>query len=179
LAALCAAHAPVRATPPSPPLRAERECAALLPRPLEQALGRRFPAAAVLTLEQLDPTEKSLFTQQEGPRCPGVVHLDFFGDRTDTYGIVIVTGDGDSRRALLVLASRRRTALPWQLQTLESFSDPGLPTLTREQPGLYEDVYGEKTIRARGEALLLVGWESWAILYAWTGKTIDKVWLAD
>lgn len=43
----------------------------------------------------------------------------------------------------------------------------------------YQNVYGDKSIHAKGEALVWVQGSAVVILYAWTGKDIDKVWLRD
>jgi hypothetical protein len=53
------------------------------------------------------------------------------------------------------------------------------PVVWREGPGKYRDVYGEKTIRATHSVVVLAEYESWAILYAWTGKGIEKIWISD
>jgi RHS repeat-associated protein len=48
-----------------------------------------------------------------------------------------------------------------------------------QPPGEYRDVYGKKEIRATRPVIVFAGYESWAIVYAWTGKHIAKVWIAD
>lgn len=35
------------------------------------------------------------------------------------------------------------------------------------------------TIRARHQVIVFCGYESWAILYAWTGKEVVKTWISD
>jgi hypothetical protein len=48
-----------------------------------------------------------------------------------------------------------------------------------EKPGKYDDVYGEKTLNATRPVVVLCGYNSWAIVYAWTGKKVEKVWISD
>ena len=161
------------------PIEVASECSGLLPLTLLKQLQPLYPGSNVLNLDQLESRDRTLFTKAEGRRCPGVVRLDFFGNGQETYGIVLVSGSGESRRARVLLATRKNGASPWRIENLEVMDDPGLPTISKDKPGAHEDVYGAKSVNARGESLVLVGWESWAILYAWTGQKVDKVWLAD
>jgi hypothetical protein len=64
------------------------------------------------------------------------------------------------------------------LDTGESES-PLVPALWSAAPGEYQDVYGEKKIRASRPVIVFCRYEAWAILYAWTGKTVTKIQLAD
>jgi len=66
----------------------------------------------------------------------------------------------------------------WQTRSLDS-ADASVPVVWTEGPGKYRDVHGEKTIRATHPVVVFVGYGGWAIVYAWTGKGIDKVWIAD
>ena len=49
----------------------------------------------------------------------------------------------------------------------------------REGPGKYDDLDGKKTIRATKSTIVFTGYGSWSILYAWTGKEVEKVQLSD
>ncbi len=167
------------ATALAAPVRATKECSFLLPESLAESLGRVHPGAKVLTLDQLHRRERRLFKKEEGRRCPGVVHLDFFGDHREAYGVVLVTGASQRRRLRLIVASRTSQAPAWNIETLEAMKDPSLATLAKRRPGVYEDLRRKEKIEANAEALVWVRWDSWAILYAWTGQKIDKIWLSD
>ena len=167
------------ATALAAPVRAAKECSFLLPESLAESLGRLHPGAKVLTLDQLHRRERRLFKKEEGRRCPGIVHLDFFGDHRDAYGVVLVTGAGQGRRLRLIVASRTEQASAWNIETLDTQKGPSLATVAKKAPGVYEDIHRKKKIDANAEALVWVGWERWAILYAWTGQKIDKIWLSD
>ncbi|MGA9594450.1 MAG: hypothetical protein WBS18_15230, partial [Candidatus Acidiferrales bacterium] len=54
-----------------------------------------------------------------------------------------------------------------------------VPVVWSQPPGEYRDVYGKKTIRATNQVIVFCGYESWAILYAWTGKEVEKIWISD
>jgi hypothetical protein len=162
------------------PIRADEECANLFPADLAGSLGRTFAGAHVLTLGELDAEARAAFEKSEGHRCPGIAHVDFFGNKTEAYGILLITGSGQQTRAHLLLASRKGTSSPWKIRTLETGGGPSdLPFLGKTTPGEYEDVYGDKTIQAKGEALVWVQGNVVVIVYAWTGKDVDKVWLRD
>jgi len=49
----------------------------------------------------------------------------------------------------------------------------------REPPGKYDDLYGKKKIRATGPVIVFCGLESWEVVFAWTGKEVEKVQLSD
>ena len=84
-------------------------------------------------------------------------------------------GDNPKRKAELVVA--RQVGESWEIRSLETTDET--PVVWREGPGRYSAVYGEKTIRAAYPVIVLCGYESWAILYAWTDKGVEKVWISD
>ena len=49
----------------------------------------------------------------------------------------------------------------------------------REGPGKYDDLYGKKTLRAKGPVIVFSGLESWEIVFAWMGKEVEKVQISD
>lgn len=54
-----------------------------------------------------------------------------------------------------------------------------VPVVWTEKPGKYDDVYGQKTLNADRPVVVLCGYESWAILYAWTGSKVERIWISD
>ena len=65
----------------------------------------------------------------------------------------------------------------WEFRSVDTTD--GTPVVWHEGAGKYSDVYGEKTIQATHQVIVLCGYESWAILYAWTGTEIQKIWISD
>ena len=57
----------------------------------------------------------------------------------------------------------------------------GAVAVWREGPGKYEGMYEEegKPIRAKNPVILISDYGSFIILYAWTGKEVEKIWLSD
>ncbi len=151
-----------------------RNGCALRPGLLEE-ISKRYSHAKVLALEDLDERDRNLFQKEHTGQCPGVVKLDFYGDGKLTWGVVLLTGEQPKRKARLVIA--REIADSWEIRLIETTD--GTPVVWIEGPGKYEDVYGQKTLRAAHPVIVFCGYESWAILYAWTGSAVDKVWLSD
>ena len=56
----------------------------------------------------------------------------------------------------------------WETTLLDKAED-SVPVVWSESPGEYEGVYHEKKIRALKPVIVLCGYSSWAIVYAWTG----------
>jgi hypothetical protein len=113
-----------------------------------------------------------------GESCPGLVQVDFYGDAKPTWAIVLFGADSKSVNgvtAVLVLAHKPETN--WKIKTVETTN--GIPVVWKENPGKYTGLYQEKTIRASNPVIIFCGYESWAVLYAWTGSRITKTWLSD
>jgi hypothetical protein len=150
-----------------------KEC--MLPTGLHEEIAKRYSHAKLVVLSDLDEHDKNLFQKEHAGQCPGLVRLDFYGDGKPTWAIVLTTGENLNRKAQLVVA--RKTAAQWELRVFETTD--GTPVVWSQEPGKYHDVYGKKTVRAAHPVVVFCGYESWAILYAWNGSGIEKVWLSD
>jgi hypothetical protein len=146
-----------------------------LPPGLQTEASRRHPGTRPISRDDLDKHDRELFQKEHGARCPGLVSVDFYGDGKPTWALVLVSENGPKRKVELVVA--HKVADRWEIRCLETTD--GAPVVWREGPGKYNDVYGEKTIRAAHPVIVLRGYESWAILYAWTGEKVEKVWISD
>jgi len=150
-----------------------KECT--LPAGLHEEIAKKYSHAKLLGLSDLDEHDKNLFQKEHLGQCPGLVKLDFYGNGKPTWALVLTIGERLNRKAQLVVA--RRIAAGWELRLIETTD--GTPVVWRQGPGKYQDVYGGKTVLAAHPVVVFCGYESWAILYAWTGSGIDKVWLSD
>jgi hypothetical protein len=143
------------------------------PKPaLARALSRAVSAWQVVTTPVLDSGDRASFEKDHPGACPGMVELNFFGDALPTTVLSVVNGT----KAKLVLA-RQRSPDRWSIQTLEE-SD-GRPVVWVEKRGVFSDVHGEKKLTVVREGVVWCGYGSWAILYAWVGNRVEKIWLAD
>jgi hypothetical protein len=66
----------------------------------------------------------------------------------------------------------------WEMSHLGT-GGPNAPVVWRQPPGKYQDVYGNKSIRATRPVIVFCQYESWAVLYAWSGNGVTKIWLSD
>ena len=153
---------------------ADRAC--VLPTGLAKPISERYQGARVITISDLSEYYRKLFQKDHGTRCPGLVKVDFYGDGQPTWAIVLLSGDPQDGNTRLLVA--HQVGNSWRINSLDTASKAA-PVVWRERPGTYRDVYGEKTVRAVNEAIVFGEYESWAILYAWTGKDVKKIWIRD
>ncbi|HUI39132.1 MAG TPA: hypothetical protein VLY22_00755 [Candidatus Nitrosotalea sp.] len=157
----------IAAPPPDP---------CVLPDALQREIARQYPGAKVVELSDLEAEDRTLFEGDHGKACPGLVKVDFYGDRKPTLALVLIGKTAAPNDAELVIA--RQTDGKWKATLLET-AKSSLPVVWSDSPGTYTDVYGNKKIRARRPVIVFCGYGSWAILYAWTSNKVEKIWLAD
>lgn len=146
-----------------------------LPAGLGEEISKNYANTKLVSLADLDEHDKKLFQKEHGNKCPGLVKVDFYGDGRPTWALVLIAGENPKRRAQLIVA--HQTVSGWETRSLETTD--GTPVIWRLNPGKYTDVYGTKTLVATYPAIVFCGYDSWAILYAWNGKSAEKVWLSD
>jgi len=147
-----------------------------LPKDLHHEVASKYPGRTIVTLSDLSEAYKKLFQKDHGGDCPGLVKVDFYGDGKPTLALALTTKNVAQGKTELVLA--HQIGADWKTITLETTDGP-TPVVWSEKPGEYKDVYGEKKIRATRPAIVFCGYESWAILYAWTNNRVVKIWLSD
>lgn len=148
-----------------------------LPPGLPDEISKKYPGARVVTLADLNEYNRKLFKKGHGTRCPGLVKVNFYGDGKPTWALVLIAGEGPKQKAELVVA--RQLSDGWELRSLETTDTAPVPVVWRQGPGKYDGMSEPKTIRATNPVIVLCGYESWAILYAWTGKEVEKTWISD
>jgi len=158
----------------SPATSPAEPCA--IPAGLREEISRKYPNARVVNLADLDEGDRKLFQHDHGTQCPGIVKVDFYGDGRPAWALVLILGIGSKMKADLVMA--HQVGDSWETNLLES-ADASVPVVWSEGPGKYRDVYGEKTIRATHPVVVFYGYSTWAIVYAWTARGVEKVWIRD
>lgn len=146
------------------------------PPGLHDEISKKYPGTSLVNLRDLSDYDRKLFQKDHASRCPGMVKADFYGDGKPTWALVLISGIGSKSKAELVVA--HQLDKEWETRLLDSAPE-SVPVVWSEGPGKYNDVYGEKTIRATHPVFIFVGYGGWAIVYAWTGRAIDKVWIED
>ncbi len=150
--------------------------ACTLPQGLDSKIAAKFPGAHLVSLADLDDYKKKLYKKDHGSRCPGLLRVNFYGDGKATWALVLISGENPKRKAELIVA--RQLDGEWDIRSLETTD--GTPVVWREGPGKYEGLYeGDKTIHATNPVIVFCGYGSWAIVYSWNGKEVEKVWVSD
>jgi hypothetical protein len=147
-----------------------------LPKGVQRKIANKYPGAKIVSLSDLTEDNKGLFQKDHGDTCPGIAKVDFYGDHKPTLAIVLISGDGAKQKAELVVAHQAGTT--WTIASLE-IAKSSVPVVWSQEPGSYQDVYGEKTIRATRPVIVFGEYYGWIILYSWTGRNVDKIWLID
>ncbi|SRR5216684_2211156 len=146
------------------------------PPDLRDELLKKYPGTRVVSVEDLSEYRRKLFQKDHGARCPGLVKVNFYGDGKLTWAFVLISGENPNRKAQLVVA--HQVDGTWETRLLSTTD--GTPVVWRDGPGKYEGLYyEEKTIRAQWPVIVFCGLESWAVVFAWTGKAVEKVQISD
>jgi hypothetical protein len=155
---------------------AQSQSGCALPDGLSHLIASKYPSAHVVSLSDLDQDDKTLFQKEHGSSCPGLSRVDFYGDGKPTFALVLLRPNG-GQKAEFVVAHQIQGQ--WQTLLVDTADASTVPVVWSEKPGKYADVYGQKTLNATRPVVVLCGYESWAILYAWTGKQVEKIWISD
>jgi len=147
-----------------------------LPQSLQREVMNKYPAARLVTLRDLADDDRELFQREHGNDCPGLVGVDFYGDGKPTFALVLIVKTNAKVNAELVVA--HEVAEKWEIVLFDK-ADSSVPVVWRQGPGEYHDVYGDKRVQATKPVIVFCGYNAWAILYAWTGNKVDKIWLRD
>ena len=149
-------------------------CRRVLPQQLEEAIKRDHPGWEIVTLRHLPDWRQMEYEKQRETSCPGVAKVNFYGDGRLAYALSLIKQSGTENAGLL-LAQLDKSGR-W---TLTMLWEVGCACEPKTEPaGEYKDVYGEKTIRSKGEVIVLdLG--SVARLFAWTGDKIDSIHIKD
>lgn len=149
-----------------------------IPPNLQHEIDKKYPTAKLVSTSDLEDTDRKLFQGDHGDACPGLVKVDFYGDRKPTLALVLVLKSGGNERTELIVA--RYTPEGWKVTPLDTGGpSPYAPVVWTQPPGEYLDVHGQTKIRATRPVIVFCKYESWAILYAWTGNKVSKIWLSD
>lgn len=143
-----------------------------LPQDLQSEITRKYPGRKLVTLSDLQEDDRASFQKDHSDSCPGLVKVDFYGDDKPTFAMVLITKDNSE----LVVA--HWVGETWRTTVLGT-GGPNIPVVWSLPPGEYTDVNGTKTIRASRSVIVFLEYESWGILYAWTGNAVRKIWIAD
>jgi hypothetical protein len=142
---------------------------------LRGEISKKYPDAKLVRLADLTEYKRKLFQKDHGAHCPGLTRVNFYGDGKPTWAFVLISGENPNRKAELLVARELKES--WEIRSLQVTD--GTPVVWREGPGKYDDLYEKKTVRAGYPVIVFCGLESWAVVYAWNGKEVEKIQLSD
>lgn len=145
------------------------------PPDLRSQISKNYPDTHLVTLADLDEYDQKLFRKDHKSQCPGLVKVDFYGDGKPTYALGLIAGENPKRRAELIVA--HQLAEGWEIRSLDVTD--GTPVVWRDHLGKYEGMSEPNTIRAKNPVIVFCGLESWAVVYAWNGKEVEKLQVSD
>ena len=145
------------------------------PPGLQAELSKKYPGTRVVSLADLSQEDRRLFQKDHGKRCPGLARVNFYGDGKPTWAVVLILGENPKRKAQLVVA--RQMGDNWETRSLDTTD--GTPVVWREGPGKYDGIAEPNTIQAENPVIAFCGYGSWEVLYAWTGKEVQKLQVSD
>ena len=149
-----------------------------LPKDLQVVVARKYPGSEVVKLSDLNEDDRSFFREDHGDTCPGLAKVDFYGDGKPTFAMALLTKNEQKEKYKTKLVLARRMARGWETTLLDATDGP-VPVVWGEEKGVFKDVYGRKEIHANHAVIVFCGYESWAIVYAWTNHKVDKIWIRD
>lgn len=147
-----------------------------LPQDLQREIATKYPGAKLVSLSDLSDDNKAYFKKDHGDACPGLVNIDFYGDRKPTLALALISGAGADEKSQLVVA--HQVGKDWNIASVET-AKSAIPVVWSQGPGTYRDVYGDKQIRATRPVIVFGEYGGWIVLYSWTGTKVDKIWLID
>lgn len=146
-----------------------------LAQSLQREIAKKYPGARVVTQSDLARDDLEFYRHDHGNACPGLAKADFFGDGKPALAVVLITRT--KKDSQLIIA--REAGTGWTIQPLDTGGGGPIPVVWSQPPAKYTDVDNGKILRAVHPAFVFCGYEGWAIVYAWTGKKVDKVWIMD
>lgn len=156
------------------PVEAADVLACALPTALQSEVSARYPGMRVASLADLGADDRDLFLKEHGHDCPGIASLTFYGDGRPTLAIELL--GSKSNRATLIVARQSRDK--WTVTQLDTSDGPS-PVVWDDPPGEYVDVESGNRVKSARPVLVWCQFDAWAIVYAWTGSTVEKAWIRD
>jgi len=156
-------------------------CGGALPDSLRKAITVQYPDRKIVTLDMLTVIAEKIYLKDHKTGCPGVARVDFYGDRSEMYALVLTKEVKDTYISSLILGQRQRNR-EWRFSVIEPDVQDAPPVVFTLPPGEFVGTTSQqeqRTLASKHEAIVFVGYESWSIVYVWTGDKVEKLWLSD
>lgn len=150
-------------------------CKEALPKPLASLISVRFHQWKIMSDEWLGGYEE--YYRKERPTgCPGVVGLDLYGNGKRVFAISILRESTKGLKSKLLLAEQDKSKT-WVVKTL--WNDECDCVVMSVPPGEDTDVGRGHRIAGVGEGIVFLKYEAYAIVFRWTGKKVEHVYVMD
>ena len=111
-------------------------------------------------------------------KCPGIAKAKFYGDDRIVYGLSLFRESEPEVKSVLLLAEKTRGG-QWEIVQLLGEANGCACPVVAAPAGEYPNVYGQKILHSKGEGLMHVQYEAWAIVFAWMGSKIEQTHIRD
>jgi hypothetical protein len=152
-----------------------RNGACEMPKDLQAEVTRKYPGTSLVTLSDLDDTNKESFQKEHKDECPGLVKVDFYGDGKPTLALALIANSVQGAKVELIVA--RQVVDNWKMTMLASV-DGAAAAIWSEGPGEYVDMCRNGKIRSTRPVIIFCRNYKWMVLYAWKGNRVVKFSLA-
>lgn len=152
------------------------ECTAVLPKSVENLMRKTFRQWEIVSEKLLGGLPPD-YRKERPTGCPGVLRLDLYGDGRPVFAILIMREIQNGWQTKLLLAEQE-SHKKWKLQTIWEANDVD-GVLLPVPPGEDSDIWRDVTIRGTGEGILYIKYEAYAIVFRWTGQSIEHVYVMD
>ena len=163
--------------------QANDACPHALPAPLLEILKTEYPDWKLVDLEDLGSEgadfyrkDADVYPEKNPTGCPGAARVDLYGDGQHAYALVLKRESNNRVKSKLLLSEIDKSK-KWVSRTL--MDDECVCAVRTIPPGEHTDVIKGNTIKSRGEAILYIKYEAYAIVFAWTGQKIERVYVQD
>jgi hypothetical protein len=158
-----------------PTLAEAQNGACQMPKDLQAEVTRTYPGTSLVTLSDLDDTNRESFQKEHKNECPGLVKVDFYGDGKPTLALAVISKSAQEGRVELIVA--HQVGSNWTTTLLASADGPAAAVWS-ESPGEYQDMCRNHKIRSTRPVIIFCRNYEWMILYAWKGNRVIKFSLA-
>jgi hypothetical protein len=140
------------------------ECASSPPASVLHEISLRLPHWRIVTVADLSPDDRQLWSEHHPGECPGFVEGRFTGSRNSSFAVTVIREGEHGLEQMLVLGEPARSS--YRLRTLSGASQAAVPNvLLRFPPGQYRDAMRQRSMRCRFDAIAYLKLEASGSLY--------------
>ena len=149
-----------------------------LPVAAQKVLSQHFTGWKVVTVSDLTPDDKQIWSETYGDACPGIVEGNFTGKGRRQFGVTLIRRDNSRIRQALVLLNP--TDRVYVDKVLLEPSDATIPNVVvKFPPGTYSDAERTRSVRTRFDGIALIQLEASGTLFYKTKDGFSRLVFSD